>query len=153
MNTCPSHKWISWNPFWLLDDIITGHRCQWSHRWVSPCRSKEEYFAGMPQGEADTSTACTGSTDWLNTICGSMKILQFGVLQKSVWASVFWVLWMSLAWYWSHMDASMKKPQLHENYFLLHTLSVLEHNSYSKRRKPTSVIPHKAFRKVSGLHQ
>jgi hypothetical protein len=44
--------------------------------------------------------------------CESMKILQFGVLQKSIWASVFWVLWTSLplAWHWSHMDASMKKP-------------------------------------------
>jgi hypothetical protein len=85
--------------------------------------------------------------------CESMKILQFGVLQKSIWASVFWVLWTSLplAWHWSHMDASMKKPhncmRIISSYILfLHTLSVAEHNSYSKQRKPTSVIPHKAFR-------
>jgi hypothetical protein len=39
-----------------------------------------------------------------------------------------------------------KTTQLHENYLLLHTLSVSEHNSYSKQRKPTSVIHHKAFK-------
>jgi hypothetical protein len=56
--------------------------------------------------------------------CESMKILQFGVLKKSIWASVFWVLRTSLPLALAlitHGCFHEKTTQLHGNYFLLHT--------------------------------